>query len=364
MKSIKQLIFAGLLLIIFPVAGSTQETVNKDPVANFDHLWKAFDTGYGIFLPKRIDWDLLYRVYRPRVHHETTDDELFDIMSQMLGHLNDFHVTLMSKEPQRIYRSGRAFEIMWARFGSLEKFFQFLNERPIQDRYVQGDIYERDAFAYTWLANDVGYIHLNGFNDMAGSTTAVEEILKKFTSARHLIFDVRRNGGGDDRVGKAIADRFADKKRLYMMTQVRNGPDHDDLSEPKKWFIEPGGSIQYTKPVILLTDLYSMSAAENFALAMRVLPHVTIVGDFTSGVHADTETHTLPNGWTFQISTGLFVDQNGFCWEGIGVPPDLRIVNTEEDSENGKDRVLEFALDLINSGAIKTYEKMRKYPIN
>lgn len=347
------------ILCCFCVQKSNAQELSEQE-KNFEHLWKEFDQRYALFLPKRIDWNLMYEVYRPKVKKETTDDELFKIMSQMLGYLNDFHVTLVSKDPARMYRSGKSTEIMWDRFGSLDSFYRFFNERPINKKYTQEEIHERSTFAYAWIAKDIGYIHLNGFNDMVASTTAIDEILKYFHNAKNLVIDVRRNGGGDDKVGKAIADRFADKKRLYMITKTKNGPKHDDFSKAKKWFVEPSGKIHYTNPIILLIDLYTMSAAENFALALRVLPHVTIVGDFTSGAYADTETDTLPNGWEFRISTALFVDQNGFCWEGIGVPPDLRIINTEQDIENERDRVLEFAIELINSGALKTYEKERK----
>jgi C-terminal processing protease CtpA/Prc len=58
----------------------------------------------------------------------------------------------------------------------------------------------------------------------------------------------------------------------------------------------------------------------------------------------------LPNGWEYSISYTLFTDQNGFCWEGIGVPPDLRIINTQEDIAQKNDKVLEFAMELIHSG--------------
>jgi hypothetical protein len=59
----------------------------------------------------------------------------------------------------------------------------------------------------------------------------------------------------------------------------------------------------------------------------------------------------------------LFVDQDGFCWEGIGIPPDLRQVNTQEDIEKGQDRVLDLAVDLIRSGALRPREEKRTYPI-
>ena len=55
---------------------------------------------------------------------------------------------------------------------------------------------------------------------------------KEFRNARALVVDVRGNGGGDDRVGRAIASRFTDRNRLYMTVALRNGPKHDDFAAP------------------------------------------------------------------------------------------------------------------------------------
>lgn len=354
-----------ILAIMLLAFSNTHAQESSEPEKNFEYLWKEFDERYGIFLPKRLDWDLLYKVYRHKVTPNTTDDELFEIMSSMLGHLDDFHVTLDSENPTRSFRSGGSQEDWIERFGSFENLMSFFMARPINKKYIKGELHERhnNIFAYTRLKDDIGYFHFNQFNDIEESSKSIDEIVNYFKDAKALIIDVRRNGGGDDKVGKAIAGRFADKKRLYMITQMRNGPQHDDFDKPQYWYVEPDGPIQFTKPIILLINEFSVSAAENFALAIRVLPHATLVGDFTAGCFADAEALILPNRWHFSVSTTLFVDHNGFCWEGIGVPPDLRIINTEEDVENGRDRVLEFAIDLINSGAIKSYEKERKYPI-
>ena len=76
------------------------------PEQNFETLWNLFDRNYALFEPKNIDWDMLYQVYRPKVTSKTTDDELFQIMSDMLGHLNDNHVSLRSSNPSRRYCAG------------------------------------------------------------------------------------------------------------------------------------------------------------------------------------------------------------------------------------------------------------------
>ncbi len=355
-------IFYSFICLLFVGAAFSHAQDLSEPEKNFEYLWKEFDTRYALFLPKRIDWDILYKVYRRKVTPHTSDDELFEIMSSMLTHLNDLHVRLDSKNPPRSFRSGKSHEAVVEQFGSVENFIRFFKQRPIDKKYMKTELRERheNIFAYVWLTDDIGYFHFSKFDDVKKSSEVVDEILAYFKNAKGLIIDVRRNGGGNDDVGKAIADRFADEKRLYMTIQEKSGPGHGDFAEPVRWYVEPDGPIQFTKPIILLTDFTSGSAAENFALAMRVLPHATIVGDFTAGCFADAEADKLPNGWYFSLSINLFKDHNGICWEGVGVPPDLRITNTQEDIKNNRDRVLEFAIDLLNHGFIKKPEKGRE----
>ena len=357
------MILVSSILLLYPNYLPAQEA--SQPERIFEALWKTYDSRYAIFLPKRVDWNALYKVYRPKVTPRTTDDELFEILSNMLGHLNDNHVRLMTADRSKVFGAGILNRIYAEQFSNSDEANRFMRERPVDEKYIKGGYQVRlnGRFAFGRVADDIGYFHFSGFGDVEASSKAVDEIVGAFRDARAVIIDVRRNGGGDDRVGKAIADRFADEKRLYMITQVRNGAQHDDFSDTLRWYVEPGGPAQFTKPVILLTDRFSISAAENFALAMRVLPHATIVGDFTSGCFADVTGDTLPNGWRFSVSYKLFVDRDGFCWEGIGVPPDLLIVNSKEDLAKRRDRVLEFAIDLVNTGALRPKPKTYKYPI-
>jgi tetratricopeptide (TPR) repeat protein len=78
---------------------------------------------------------------------------------------------------------------------------------------------------------------------------------------------------------------------------------------------------------------------------MRVLPHVTLVGDFTSGCFADANWSELPNGWRYSYSKNLFVDYAGRSWEGIGVPPDIMVRGAM--AEGDVDQTLETAIKLL-----------------
>jgi hypothetical protein len=48
--------------------------------------------------------------------------------------------------------------------------------------------------------------------------------------------------------------------------------------------------------------------------------------------------------WSYEV------DQDETCWVGIGIPPNLRVVNTADDITAGIDRVLEFAVELVERG--------------
>jgi carboxyl-terminal processing protease len=330
----------------------------KSPEKSFEYLWKTFDDKYALFDAKGVDWKALYRVYRPKVTQATTDDELFQILSNLLGHLNDNHVTLSSKNPDRFFSAGCLYQLFSGTGGSAnayEAFQKMMAERPVPKKYLAKGLQERAGgiFAYGWAGDGVGYFHFNRFTNLEASRQAIDEIVKAFRDAKAIIIDVRRNMGGDDRVGKMIADRFADKKRLYMTTRNRNGPSHGSFASPKEWYVEPDGPAQFTKTVLLLADRTSVSAAENFALAMKVLPHVVQIGDLTSGCFADSAGAELPNGWSFSYSYNLFTDHRGFCWEGIGVPPEIRQVNTEADLRQDRDHVFELAVAISASGGLE-----------
>jgi len=340
-----KVVFVVVVILVAAPRCIAQEL--SEPEKLFEQLWKTYDRNYALFGAKHIDWDVLYKVYRPRVTPKTTDDELFQVMADMIGNLNDNHVRLTS--PNRGFQSGILGQM------KMEDFSLDL----IKQKYLKGKSKSLvdNVFDYGWLNDSIGYFHFRGFGRMAQTETAIDQIIKEFKDAKAIVVDVRANGGGDDRVGKLIADRFADRKRLYMKTAIRNGPKHDDFTPWKYWYVEPGGPIQFTRPVILLTHRFSVSAAENFALAMRVLPNVTVVGDATSGVFADVYGDRLPNRWTFSVSFKLFVDQTGFCWEGIGVPSDIRQTNAKQDIAEQRDRVMDLALSLIETGALKPQEE-------
>lgn len=186
--------------------------------------------------------------------------------------------------------------------------------------------------------------------DLTASLDAMDEALALFDRSRGLVLDLRRSLGGDDPVGQALAGRLADRPRRYMVTRLKRGPGPEAFTASKHWIATPPPEGGYTRPVAVLIHGATFSASENFLLALRTFPHVVVVGTKTSGSMGETTNDVLPNGWVYRTVLGRIVDVHGRSWEGVGVPPDLRVVNEPDEVRAGRDRALEAALDLVRDG--------------
>lgn len=335
-----------VLALTVPAAAEDPTDNPRDPELNFEYVWRSIDRSYGQFSVKNVDWDMLYRMYRPQVTSATTDEELWDILVTMLGTLNDAHVCL-ADGTRRICGGERPImsRDTWAKDFSLDlvktKYLRGQSSAARDSTYISG-----------WLTDQIGYLHIADLKRDAGPhIQAIDAFLREFADARALVIDVRANPGGSGRNHEIVANRFADRRRHYMQSQIRYGPQHADLLPPEYRSVEPDGPIQFTRPVVLLVHRSTASGPEGFTLAMRVLPHVTVVGTLTEGALASQFPDQLPNGWTLWVSFKETRDHEGLCWDGLGIPPDLFILDTPAEIAAGTDRQLEFARLLLEQGA-------------
>lgn len=315
-----------------------QPQVPNDPVSNFEAMWAGYDQWYGLFHVKNIDWQQTYATYRPLVHAETTDDELKSIFHQMIDPLNDNHTFIITTENEPRIESGI--------FDTLKVQTDF--SLDIIPNYVKDLEHYGAAIDFGTIDGTIGYIHLGDFiPSQKFYADAMDAILGQLKDMKGVIVDIRDNPGGNDATAQYVAGRFADTRRLYMTVRKKSGPGSDAFTTPVDWYVEPTGGTRYTRPIILLTSRWTQSAGETFTLAMDHLNHVTLLGDYTSGAFSDNIAKELPNGWFCFMSIGDYRAADGLSYEGIGVTPDIQMVNTREDILAGKDLALEKAVDLL-----------------
>ncbi len=321
--------FCALCVLLVGCSSSTR---------NYDAFWSDLDERYALFdirLPAD-NWSALRDVHAPTTSGK---DDLFDAMISLARELDDGHVTL---------RGTDAWVSAYPHYDTLERL-EINAEEHYLDEPLTWDA--QDWFAWG-RSGSVGYLSITSMDGLSQKETeradvdaaelALGRALADLSDTTALIVDVRANEGGWDAVSLALANAFAGPRALAWSEQTRDGPRHDDFSPWRDVFVE--ASSGYDRPVAVLTSGGTFSAAETFALAMRVRPHVTLLGEPTSGHFSDLEDGQLPNGWNYTFSAERYRAADGEIYEARGVPVDLAIPLDPEAVDAGRDAILEAAL--------------------
>ena len=297
--------------------------------AVFDDSWTATDQHYSFFEYKHVDWDSLRNVYRPQALAAPNDAALAQVIGGMLGALRDVHVSLQA--------GGRTIRYL-CRWDTAQTYF---NSALVQTRYLTHAT-TTPHLLYGYAAPAVGYLRISDFLG-AGWAGDVDEALRTLDSAKTLIVDIRENYGGATALAVAVAGRFADAPHDYGYIRLRNGPKHGDFTNFIAEHVAPVGR-HFAGSVFVLTNRRVFSSAEDFVLAMRTFPNVTVVGDTTAGASGGPLTRSLPNGWTLQISEWMEYTPGHRPFEGVGLAPDLVTKSSASALRTGSDPVLDRAL--------------------
>ncbi|MBX2812517.1 MAG: S41 family peptidase [Myxococcales bacterium] len=323
-------------------AGCVDAGQLHDPAENFAALWELFNENYAYFAERGVDWDAVRERFSGAAAEAKSSEELFGIVSEMLGDLNDGHVYVWDGG-QLGFLSGSLGDtwMQWAGQFEGEPVSNPTDPRRdfIEDMrgYVVSDVLADEgttgfygALQWGFASEGVGYLNVL---EMAAPElqemplpqaldeldVVMERVLGEFSGADAVVLDVRFNQGGADSMGYGIASWFTagdvlvSRKRAFA---------HDWL-EPQDIVISGKGNAAFTGPVTVLTSRNTISAAETFALAMRELPNATLVGERTYGVFSDVLLRTLPNGWYVALSNEAYESPRGEIFEAQGVPPDV-----------------------------------------
>ncbi|QEV21868.1 S41 family peptidase [Streptomyces alboniger] len=323
----------------------------KDPVTAFDVFWQSFEENYPFFAAKGIDWHAVRDTYRPKVHADTTRDELFALFSKMVKPLYDAHVAVIDGE-RRFYR---------IRPGTTVPSKEL--DTKVKNHIVRRDLkgkkpreFANGRISYADLPGRKGYLRISGFAayntkdrsyaaQLAELDNALDTVLtpERTASLKGLIIDLRINGGGSDALGLHIAERLTDTP--YVAYRKRT-----QYTRPQPITVRPvKGTPRYTGPVAVLTSGSTVSAGETFTQALMDRPGRTVrIGEPTQGVFSDVLDRKLPNGMALRLPNEEFLTRSGRTFDGAGIPPHLRTpVFTKEEFAKDRDSAFDKAVVVL-----------------
>jgi carboxyl-terminal processing protease len=82
---------------------------------------------------------------------------------------------------------------------------------------------------------------------------------------------------------------------------------------------------------------------------MKQLPYVTTMGDNTNGIFSDMYDFKLPNGWLATLSHQQYFSSEMKNFEGIGIEPDIKLLNEPKNISNGKDPLIEKGIEELKN---------------
>lgn len=194
------------------------------------------------------------------------------------------------------------------------------------------------------LDGNIGYIKISGFDTKTDRDFLQALDRLKKAEVTGIIFDVRNNPGGLMQVLVNMLDPLLGEGPI-LREQQKYGDEKVFASDAN----------ELTLPMAVLTNKYSISAAEFFAAALQEAGKATVVGAPTTGKGRAQSHIPLTDGSGLVISISKYYTGNGVSLEETGgIKPDRVIELTEEEDKNfylldeDEDRQLQEALKVIN----------------
>jgi C-terminal processing protease CtpA/Prc len=269
-------------------------------------------------------------------------------MSRLASHLKDKHFWIDNESYAFNYSVGKVVKI-----SKMDSIFAsrrlFKNPDLIKSKYLgkSFESFDINDFITGKINNDIGYISFNWFDkDIKKTDTEMAKILRPLHECQSLIIDIRNNIGGTDSSALTIANNFAAMDKCYQISRIRKSNVDFSYAEPKYWYTDHRNQA-FIKPIIILINRYTMSAAEAFCLALKGQSHIIFMGEPTAGAFSDAEDAYLPNGWHFTYSIGVWTDCNEVLWEEKGIQPDVNLKNLSSEC-NESDLYLEQAISALS----------------
>lgn len=196
------------------------------------------------------------------------------------------------------------------------------------------------------LENGVGYIAIADFDSGVDEEVAAHLQSLRDQGAKGFVFDVRNNPGGYLKMMCNILDTLLPEG--IVITTVDKA----------------GGETPYTSdadcldmPLVVVTNEYSISAAEFFAAALQEYGVAEVVGQKTSGKGYSQQTFKLGDGSSLHISTTRYYTPKGNSLAETGVTPDQLVEMPLEDTyalasgklEQADDEQLQAAIQTLNN---------------
>ena len=396
--------FGIALLLMVILATSCRKEVERERLTGyygksyteiFEAFWNGMNTNYVFWDIETVNWDNMYKTYKPRFEYldqqPKNDPKLaqqaVQYLVDMTKDLADSHLDIAFNGLATYLVSG--YQIQGFNFQASSIRHQLRGDRmPIPNKVFE-EIIPKYYLTKAKKGTDQGnfrvnlgiiprnnknliYFRFNSFQLIAQnssnntSSTPVKPVLDEFfrytkdPSVDGLIIDLRGNPGGHVADLDFLIGRLITSPSYFSNTRTKNGNGRLDFTPWVKGYVHPQpGSTNFTKPIVVLVDQYSVSMSEMTSLAVKyTFPDARLVGEQTWGGTGQipfNDTRYLGGqfiaaNFVKVYTAGVeFRDKNLVSYENKGIVPDIKIAYDPEKVKSNIDVQLEKGIEYLIS---------------
>lgn len=319
--------YFGLFFVLIACSRIEEDYSSK---AIIDAFWKELQTSYAY--PDRLEAISVAFHQREQACTSMDEKDIALTLGKVLSQLHDGHAHVYTP---------------WGVLGN-EDYFESFYSNVIDDYTDYFESYEILNSCLRWgkVRNySLNYLYVRSFDGDPDNFDYLDSLVAygvRYSDG--WIIDVRGNRGGLLENSLHTASFFLPS--VWHIGKFRRCVEgkHGLYTSWTSLNISPARSGTYLKPVVVLTDRFTFSAAEWFVMAIANLPHVTVVGDTTGGGISIPVIHELPNGWLLSIPNTQFLSSEGIDFQFSGYPPDIPVILSPADKTSNRDTPLEYAI--------------------
>jgi len=205
------------------------------------------------------------------------------------------------------------------------------------------EVIEIQSVVSELINKEIGYLRLRAFNE--NSDNQLKKEINKLENNNKMvgyILDLRNNPGGLLSQAIKISDFFLDDGEI-VSTKGRQS------KENRKFFAKQGDKIN-GKPLIVLINRGSASAAEIVAGALRDQKRAILLGETTYGKGSVQSIIPLKNKGAIRLTISKYYLPSGKSISEVGVSPDITVEEQEKDFSinTTTDNQLNYAIKLFS----------------
>lgn len=197
----------------------------------------------------------------------------------------------------------------------------------------------KPAESFKMLDDNIGYITLQTIKD-----DDISQLKDFFKDAKGIIIDIRNYPSAF--VPFSLGSYFVSSPTAFVKFTGSS------INNPGEFVFRQGANIphsdkSYAGPVVVMVNEITQSAAEYAAMALRAGQNTTVIGSTTAGADGNVSRIDLPGGLQTMISGIGVYYPDGKETQRVGIVPDIEVKPTIEGIRNGKDELLERAIEFI-----------------